>query len=73
MNGGVTVDKEILLYLNDEKIGTINHKFLYDDEANSGREICEGCLLILQDFRYRVHKVEVTNDGYIAHLVQEQS
>jgi hypothetical protein len=70
MNGedGLEMNKDIYLFYNGEKIGVVNHKFLYDDESSSGREICEGCLLVLHDFKYRVKKVSNTKEGYIAEL-----
>jgi hypothetical protein len=57
------------LYIGEEKIGTMNHQYLFDDEANSGREICKGCLVILHDFKYRVESVKETSIGYEAHLL----
>ncbi|MCM3241334.1 hypothetical protein M3598_01130 [Cytobacillus oceanisediminis] len=65
------MNENVHLYLDGEKIGVINHQFFYDDEANSGRIICEGCLLVLHDFRYRVKSVSETDDGYEAILVRE--
>lgn len=67
------MDKDIHLFINDEKIGVINHRFFYDDEANSGREICEGCVLNLHDFRYRVVSVEENEEDYHAVLVTEDN
>lgn len=60
------------LFLDGEKIGTINHQFFYDDEANSGRQICEGCLLSLHDFKYRVKSVKEENEDLVAELVREE-
>jgi hypothetical protein len=64
------LDRDVELYFNNIKIGTINHQFLFNDEVYSGREICPGCLLVLHDFKYRVEKVDVTDKGYIAYLTR---
>lgn len=66
------MDRIIELYIENRKIGNIPHEFLYDDELNSGREICKGCLLVLNDFKYRVAKVTNTENGFIAHLIKIQ-
>lgn len=62
------MNKDIHLFFEGNKIGTINHQYIYDDEANSGRELCEGCLLVLHDFRYRVESKIEMEDGYEVQL-----
>lgn len=65
------MNKNVHLYFGGVKIGTLNHKFIYDDEANSGRSICDGALLVLQDFRYRAKNVTETSDGFVVELVKD--
>lgn len=65
---GCDLAVNIHLFLGDEKIGVIKHHYVYNDEINSGRDICEGCLLVLHDFKYRVEKVNKIPDGFEAYV-----
>jgi hypothetical protein len=60
--------RDIHLFFEGNKIGILNHRYVYDDELNSGRELCEGCLLILHDFKYRVISKKETEEGYEVQL-----
>lgn len=60
------------LLLEETKIGIMQHEFLFDDEANSGRRICEGCTISLNDFKYKVISLSKNTDenfpGYNAQI-----
>jgi hypothetical protein len=63
------------LFLNDRRIGIVDHAFMFDDEKNTGRRIIEGCQIKLNDYSFRVIKVSEHSEnempGYIAQLKVE--